>query len=592
VILRLLVAWLIPPDLTLARWRRTCLIYSLVFGILAGAVDMILDQDFDHWHITQLIIPLTIFLVAFVGIFLAFFLTREVALLMGRRMAAQVDRIVVTGTVREFEETDWPAVEQLSRGLWQLLKPRQLKIAQLQEDVEYYRQLAEGMLGLELVFGLDRRLRWANPGVMALTGFTREECMAAEDPFGLWVYNKDRPMLRDLLERVYQGQTQENMELRIHRKEGALTWCTCRCYLLSDHSGQPSGLRFSAQDIQPRKDADLKLLETVAALRRAQALKEHYLGRSNDERMRMASLLEIVNLGILFIDRDRRVVYVNQVFADMWQLGSRQDVVGMRDDALLAATSPLRLNDENYRGHVADVVSQRSQNARYDIACVGGRVLRERSSAVPASHEGDPPIGRVWIYEDITEALRIETRLVELAERDPLTNLYNRRRFHEDLDRELAESVRHGSHLGLLVFDMDGFKNINDQYGHHAGDEVLCRVASEISGVVRRNELLYRQGGDEFAILTMQIGDGDLSQLAQRVVDKAASLIFSFEGEEIRISISLGIATTLIAGHKAEALIHAADHAMYQAKSSGKNQWIMAARPGMAQQTQQIIPSK
>lgn len=578
MILRRFLLWMVPPGLSLRRWGNVRLAYSVLAGLLAGLADLILDSGAEHFDTDALIISTLVFAVVFVSINLAFLLAREVSLQLGERMAAEVTRAIANGDTPVIDDGGWPVVHRLREGLYQLLEPRERRLAELHKEVDYYRQLAEDMLGLEMVFEPDCRLRWVNPGVEAMTGYSRAECMAVDSPFDLWVYHKDRPMLRALIERVQQGMQQEDIELRINRKDGSLFWCSCRCYLLRDGVGQASGLRLSAQNIQPRKDADLKLLETVAALRRAQALKEHYLGRSNDEKMRMASLLEIVNLGILFVDSDRRAVYVNQVFADMWGLGDRQNTVGARDVVLLDATSHLRADEVAYRQHVESVISQQCENALYDISCVDGRFIRERSTIVPGAEGTDRPIGRVWIHEDITAALGTQRRLAELAEHDPLTNLFNRRRFQEDLARELLDVRRKESPLGLMVCDLDGFKDINDQFGHAAGDEVLCRIAGELDQMMEAHEKMYRIGGDEFAVLVTHAEPEVLSRLAVRIIDSVSALKFSYGGRPFEVSICLGIATTQQNRQSAEALLHAADHAMYQAKSEGRNHWVVAAR--------------
>lgn len=403
---RRFLTWMVPPGLSLRCWRNVRLAYSAAAGLLAGVVDLLLDSDAEHFDTDALVISALVFLLVFFSIHLAFRLAREVSLQLGERMAAEVNRAIANGDTPVIGGDDggWPAVRSLREGLCQLIEPRERRLLELQKEVEYYRQLAEDMLGLEMVLEPDGRLRWINPAVDVMTGYSRTECMAMENPFELWVYHKDRPMLRALVERVMQGQTQEEIELRINRKDGGLFWCSCRCYVVRDAQGGISGLRLSAQDIQPRKDADLRLLETVAALRRAQALKEHYLGRSNEERMRLASLLETVNLGILFVDSDRRVVYVNQIFAEMWELGDRQSMMGVRDTLLLESTAHLRSNEHAYRQHVEDVIARQAENERYVIDCVGGRIIRERSTNVPGAGGERQPIGRVWIHEDITPA--------------------------------------------------------------------------------------------------------------------------------------------------------------------------------------------
>ncbi|MDP5238456.1 diguanylate cyclase [Uliginosibacterium sp. 31-16] len=559
---------LFPEELGFSRWMLMVRLYALVAGLTAGSIDLVLDVLHGHMGWEPVLVSAGIAVVVFLFVVGGLLASREVATNNARRMISSLEKSVIDGSIPNLPSLGWKLFDRGRDATIRLLTLRDEKIAALQHELDFYAPLAEDMPGLELVLDLTGRLLWINPAATTLTGFSREESRLAVDPVELWIYAKDRPTLREGMARVRQGEALEGLELRVQRKDGRTFWVICRCYPLRDASGKVSGLRFSAQDIQARKDTDLKLLETVAALRRAQALKEHYLDRSNDERMRLSALLEILSVGILFVDRDRRVVYINQRCADIWQLGERAAVVGMRDSALLAATAALRIDADAYHQHVEHVIANRSQGAQYDIHCCDGRVVREVSSIVPAS-DGGRAIGRVWIYEDITASLQAQERLAEMAERDPLTNLYNRRRFHEDLGRQLAESVRRNEHLGLLLFDLDGFKEINEAFGHHSGDEVLRRVASEISGVIRRNELLFRLGGEEFAILVTQPSVENLAHLTRRVSAQVAALEFCFEEVKARVAICAGSAMTPVNGYDAEALILAAEHAMRQARGKG-----------------------
>lgn len=404
IFLRRIMLWLIPEVLSHRRWGILRLAYALLAAVLAGAVDLVMDAGIDHIELEAVIVSSIVFVLVFAFVSTAFLLAREVSIRLGDRLAAQINETIMRGEVPQIDDGGWSVVGKLREGLYALVEPRERGLALLREDVEYYRQLAEEMLGLEIVFELDGRLRWVNPAVETMTGYTRAECQSVDSPFELWAYHKDRPMLRDLLERVAGGVSREDVEFRILHKDGRLFWCSCRCYPLPDRNGQTGALRFSAQDIQPRKDADLKLLETVAALRRAQALKEHYLGRSNEEKMRMAALLEILNLGILFVDGDRRVLYANQVFADMWHLGASQHLIGMRDTELFRTTAALRLDDEAYQRHVEAVVNRGDQDVRYEIRTLDGRTYRERSMMVAGPVEHGHPLGRVWIHEEVTGA--------------------------------------------------------------------------------------------------------------------------------------------------------------------------------------------
>jgi diguanylate cyclase (GGDEF)-like protein len=178
-------------------------------------------------------------------------------------------------------------------------------------------------------------------------------------------------------------------------------------------------------------------------------------------------------------------------------------------------------------------------------------------------------IGRVWVYEDITRA----RELIYMAERDSLTGLYNRRRFNEELARMVANVNRHHTLGALLFFDLDGFKYVNDTFGHHAGDVVLIRIANEVGGLIRRNEIFTRLGGDEFAVIIPEGGEADASGLAERILPKISQITFEFEGKAARVTASIGIAVYPLHAANAEELIAHADAGMYESKKAGKNTW-------------------
>jgi diguanylate cyclase (GGDEF)-like protein len=182
-------------------------------------------------------------------------------------------------------------------------------------------------------------------------------------------------------------------------------------------------------------------------------------------------------------------------------------------------------------------------------------------------------IGHLWIYEDVTRERQTAEQLVYLAERDALTGLYNRHRFQQELARTMLDSDRHQMRCAVMFFDLDEFKTINDSYGHRAGDALLISVAGEIGALVRRNEVLARLGGDEFAILLPAAPDNEAEALAERVVRAVAQIPFRFEGRNLRVTSSLGIAYYPTQAADADDLVARADIAMYQAKRAGKNTW-------------------
>ena len=443
-------------------------------------------------------------------------------------------------------------------------------------QADLLREIAEGVHGIEALFDLDSRLVWISPSVEELTGLSRADCLAADDPLALLAYDSDLGYCRGVVKRVAEHGETESFEMRLPRAGGRICWVACRWRRI-DRDGRPVGLRLSAENVQARKETEYKLLETVAELRRSQALREHYLSRSNDERKRLTALLNVIRLGILFMDRDHRVLYYNRAMLDIWGFPPDENLIGMRDVVLQNRVAPLLEEPEIYYRSIQNVVADGAGQSSREIRFRDGRLVTDLSAVVEGA-PGTRGIGRVWIYEDVTEQRRIAERLVQLAERDPLTDLYNRRRFHEDLNRVLADAERREYSVGLLIFDLDGFKPINDEFGHQAGDEVLVRMSREVGGIIRRNETFFRLGGDEFAVLVPDAGETGLFELAKRIVEGVAALQFSFDGIPAMLTASLGIA--LYPGHAttAEALIAAADEAMYRSKSSGRNRWTIAPK--------------
>ena len=438
----------------------------------------------------------------------------------------------------------------------------------------YFRFAAESGGAIEGWIDPTGKLYWINRAVEISTGYTPEEVLAG-DFIDVLVYEKDRRYCRDQVRQVLQTGGAAESELRMLTKSGGQVWMSCRWQPIRDESGTLLGLRVSINDVQARKEAEYKLLESVAALRRAQALSEHYLRRSNEERSRLSALLDVVEVGILFMDPDHRVVYCNRALYDIWKVPQGENLVGVRDVVLQQHSMGLLEDPQAYQQHLSAVLRTHDTSEPFELHFKDGRIVTDLSRVVPGE-EGGRAIGRMWVYEDITERRRVATQLLSLAERDPLTNLYNRRRFHEELDRMLADALRHGDELGLLVVDLDGFKPVNDAYGHQAGDEVLVALATAVAAVVRRNEMFFRLGGDEFAILVPSAGTQELAGLARRVCVCIAGLRFTFAGESVGVTASIGIGLSPRHGSDGERLVGAADRAMYLAKAMGGNCWEFA----------------
>lgn len=170
-------------------------------------------------------------------------------------------------------------------------------------------------------------------------------------------------------------------------------------------------------------------------------------------------------------------------------------------------------------------------------------------------------------------------QLEGLAKTDALTGIGNRRCFDEGLEEEWNRAMRKGGSIGLLLLDIDYFKQYNDIYGHQAGDECLIQIAEMLAGKIRRaSDTLARYGGEEFALVLPELGPQELERYAERVCKTMEKQQIGHKGSRVSsvVTCSVGAASwTLRPQDKLEDFIHAADQSLYKAKQSGRNRVVM-----------------
>jgi diguanylate cyclase (GGDEF)-like protein len=178
---------------------------------------------------------------------------------------------------------------------------------------------------------------------------------------------------------------------------------------------------------------------------------------------------------------------------------------------------------------------------------------------------------------DANKAL-VETNkeLHQLSITDGLTGLLNRKHILELLDKEISRSRRYGQPVSILMLDIDHFKNVNDTYGHQTGDAVMRRLADCFYEAVRENDMVGRYGGEEFLILLPDSNAQNGIQTAQRIRKMVRDLEIETSGENVTVTVSIGVSSYPQYGQDADAVICAADAALYQAKSNGRNQVVLS----------------
>ena len=174
-------------------------------------------------------------------------------------------------------------------------------------------------------------------------------------------------------------------------------------------------------------------------------------------------------------------------------------------------------------------------------------------------------------YHDDLDS-EFQRKMYDAALRDGLTGAYNKKYFSERLDAEVAYSVRHRSPLSLVLFDLDHFKRINDNYGHLAGDYVLSTLAGGILESVRREDVFARYGGEEFAVLSRGIDQAGAEIFGERLRAWVQSYPFVHEGRKLPVTISVGIAALPeVDVSEPKLLVQCADQALYKSKETGRN---------------------
>jgi diguanylate cyclase (GGDEF)-like protein/PAS domain S-box-containing protein len=285
----------------------------------------------------------------------------------------------------------------------------------------------------------------------------------------------------------------------------------------------------------------------------------------------MEAIMQNAPVSVLFT-RDRKIIRYNPKFAEMFRFGDAP-ILGVPARVLYRS-------DEEYSdlGRVAAPLLSTGKPFQQELymRCQDGTDIWANLIGYVLNPDNTSE-GTIWIVEDrsvykqrTVELLVTLKQVSELAEHDPLTNVFNRRYFDAQLAVRLNEAQRYAMPVGLLLLDLDYLKRINDRLGHAAGDEAIKSFAAVIGGSIRQTDLLARIGGDEFAIFLPQANAVDAASLAGKLLVQLAKCPAEFNGEQIPLSASIGIAISSEQADTPERLLKRADVALYQAKQAGR----------------------
>jgi diguanylate cyclase (GGDEF)-like protein len=255
-------------------------------------------------------------------------------------------------------------------------------------------------------------------------------------------------------------------------------------------------------------------------------------------------------------------------------LGRRVEIGSSAVEIGRAQTCDVPIDQESVsRRHARILRKDRSYRVE-DLGSTNGTYVNDARVAERDLLPGDQvKIGRT-IFKFMTggnvEASYHE-EIYRLMTFDGLTQVYNKRYFHEALERETSRARRYARQLSMVMFDVDRFKQKNDTFGHVAGDRILRELACVVRDILRREDVFARVGGEEFAVLAPEVGIVGAKEAAEKVRRVVEATAFRFEGCAIPTTVSLGVSTWLGPADQSERLYARADAALYAAKRGGRN---------------------
>lgn len=419
--------------------------------------------------------------------------------------------------------------------------------------------------------------RWlsVNRAMAAILGYSREEL--AHLTFQDVTVPEDLDADLALLEQLVAGQIDRyELEKRYLRKDGRAIWAHLTVTKHLDAQGRLDYFLAVVEDIDQRKAAE-QALGTLT-----QELEDRVSQRTLDLRKREAELAAVLE----YTD-DAYVCTDDRGTITAWNRKAEDTFGWTRAEALGAAMHEMIIPPELRAAHQAGMARFQATgeakvlNRRIELPalCKGGRVIpvEVHISAVPV--EGRM-LFNAFLHE-ISARKREEERREAEALLDPLTGLPNRRALLERLPPAVARVTDSGAGLALMFLDLDGFKPVNDAYGHDIGDRLLQDIAQRLRGVLRAGDAVFRLAGDEFTVLLEGLDTPSSAEAVARKLLVAVNQPVAIEAHRVTVAASIGLALCLPGDPRGpEQLLKDADQAMYAAKKAGRNRFHLAAAGG------------
>lgn len=432
------------------------------------------------------------------------------------------------------------------------------KISQdaLRDSEERFREMSDASpLGIFVSDALGECV-YTNAAYHKISGLDFEQALGTK--WSTAVHPDDRQRIVIEWRDAVRGHEAFQTEVRFLRQDGRVVWTRLNAAAMQDGTTSRGRVQI-VEDISERKAGDIELEQAKQSL--------------FEEKERAQVTLNSIGDAVLSTDISGNVTYLNHVAEAMtgWSLAEAEGQ---------PLADVFRIIDGKTRQPALDP-AQRAIAENMTVELASDSVLIRRDGFESAIEDSSAPIhnrdgrvsGAVIVFHDVSASRAMAQKMSHLAQHDFLTGLPNRLLLTERFSRAVGQAQRHHKQVALLFVDLDYFKNINDSLGHVIGDQLLQSVAERLVQCVRNTDTVCRQGGDEFVILLTEIErQQDAAQVAEKLL-AALVVPHSIEGNELHITLSIGISIYPDDGITADAVMQNADTAMYYAKANGRNNY-------------------
>lgn len=411
---------------------------------------------------------------------------------------------------------------------------------ELRDSEERFRNLAENsIVGVNII--QDGTIKYVNKKFAEIFGYSVEECLNNMN-YRQLVYPEDLDIVQNKIRRRITGEVNSvHYTFRGIKKRGDIV--QVEIFGSSIQMNGKAAVVGTILDITERKQMEEKLKESEKRFR---------------------SLFEESKDAIVNTDKKGNLLLVNPAGMALFGL-TNAELASINFQELYVDPEMVRRFTTAIRekGHIRDFGVQLRGKDEKIMDCLMTVITKQSDDSALMGYEG--------IIRDVTPYKKMEEELRRLATIDSLTGINNRRNFLDLAQKEISRSSRYDRPFSMVMLDIDYFKKVNDTYGHSVGDKVLIEFCAVCLKQLRKNDIMGRLGGEEFAIALVECDPEMAAIFAERIRQAVASHAVPIGSEEIRFTVSLGV-TSMRQGCDLDSILERADNALYRAKENGRNQ--------------------